>query len=58
MTKGHYARIDYSHKIPRLCKAVDENKDQTYFLAAVPGKQLANVIFPIGHLQKVHTYLK
>ncbi|MCA9346608.1 tRNA 2-thiouridine(34) synthase MnmA [Candidatus Saccharibacteria bacterium] len=45
---GHYARtID-----GKLLKAVDDNKDQTYFLYRVEGKVLENVLFPIGHLTK------
>lgn len=45
---GHYARtID-----GKLLKAVDDNKDQTYFLYRVEGKVLKNVLFPIGHLTK------
>lgn len=45
---GHYARIENG----RLLRGVDNNKDQTYFLAQVPAKQLSNVLFPIGHLTK------
>ena len=45
---GHYARLKDGH----LLRAVDLNKDQTYFLADVPKAQLENVMFPIGHLTK------
>ena len=45
---GHYARI----KDNKLLRAVDLNKDQTYFLADVKGEQFKNVIFPIGELTK------
>ncbi len=45
---GHYARIEGN----RLLRAVDLNKDQTYFLADVTPDQLKNVMFPIGHLLK------
>jgi len=45
---GHYARnID-----GKLCKAVDENKDQSYFLAYVNKDKFKNVLFPIGELTK------
>lgn len=45
---GHYARIIGN----RLCRAVDLNKDQTYFLAQVSEEHLKNVLFPIGDLIK------
>lgn len=45
---GHYARI----KDGQLLKAVDSNKDQTYFLSQLSRKQLENVLFPIGDLEK------
>ena len=45
---GHYARI----KDGKLLKAVDKNKDQTYFLSQVSKKQLENVLFPIGDMIK------
>jgi tRNA-specific 2-thiouridylase len=35
-----------------LRKAVDENKDQTYFLYRVTGKALARTLFPIGEYTK------
>ena len=45
---GHYARIENG----KLLKAVDENKDQTYFLSQVSKEQLKNVLFPIGDMIK------
>ena len=45
---GHYARI----KDGKLLRAVDDNKDQTYFLSQVTNKQLENVLFPIGDIVK------
>ncbi len=46
---GHYARIkkDKSGRY-RLFRGIDENKDQSYFLAMLDQKQLSRVIFPIG----------
>ena len=35
-----------------LLKGLDPNKDQSYFLYAVNGKQLAKTLFPVGELQK------
>lgn len=49
---GHYAQIDHSGKEPKLLRAVDQNKDQTYFLSQLKTDQLAKVLFPIGHLEK------
>jgi tRNA-uridine 2-sulfurtransferase len=45
---GHYARIKDGH----LLRALDDNKDQTYFLADVLPDQLQNVLFPIGDYLK------
>jgi tRNA-specific 2-thiouridylase len=45
---GHYARLEDN----KLLKALDKNKDQTYFLALVAKQQLNDVLFPIGNLNK------
>ena len=45
---GHYAKLDNNN----LYKAIDLNKDQTYFLAQVPKKQFENVLFPLGEITK------
>jgi len=45
---GHYART----KNGNLLRAVDNNKDQSYFLAYVPKDKFKNVLFPIGDLEK------
>lgn len=45
---GHYARnIDGN-----LARAVDENKDQTYFLYRISEEALAHTIFPVGEMTK------
>ncbi len=49
---GHYARLEVRDGRVRLLKAVDGNKDQTYFLCAVDPAALARTIFPIGELTK------
>lgn len=49
---GHYARIDHGAAGPRLLRAVDDNKDQTYFLAAVARAHFERVLFPLGGLSK------
>ena len=45
---GHYARIQDG----KLLRGIDSNKDQTYFLSQVSRKQLSNVLFPVGDLEK------
>ncbi len=45
---GHYAQMENG----KLLRAVDHNKDQTYFLAQLSKEQLQNVLFPIGKLEK------
>ena len=45
---GHYARL----KDGKLLRGIDNNKDQTYFLAQLSKEQLENVLFPIGDLEK------
>ena len=51
---GHYARIRKDEETGRflLCKAPDENKDQSYFLAGLRQDQLAHTLFPLGELTK------
>ncbi len=49
---GHYAQVDLSGEYPKLLRAKDQNKDQTYFLSQLRTDQLKNVMFPIGHLDK------
>ena len=45
---GHYARV----KDGKLLRAIDENKDQTYFLYRISDEALAHTIFPIGEMRK------
>jgi tRNA-specific 2-thiouridylase len=49
---GHYARGRPGEHGYELHKAIDSQKDQTYFLNAVPRQQLAACEFPLGHLTK------
>ena len=49
---GHYARIKNENGVFKLLKAVDHNKDQTYFLYTLGQKQLARSLFPLGELTK------
>lgn len=45
---GHYARLEGN----RLLRGIDQNKDQTYFLAQLSPNQLQDVLFPVGHITK------
>ena len=51
---GHYARVDVdpASGAPRLRKAVDTAKDQSYFLHAVAAADLVDVLMPLGELTK------
>lgn len=49
---GHYARVCVSSSFGCLLRAVDANKDQTYFLYRVTGEALGRTLFPIGGLTK------
>ncbi len=49
---GHYAQLKEVGGELRLCKALDKSKDQSYFLQSVTQEQLANVVFPLGEMNK------
>lgn len=48
LATGHYCQLENG----KLKKAIDQNKDQTYFLYAVQKEVFKDVLFPIGHLPK------
>lgn len=49
---GHYARIEKIADEFQLLQAVDQNKDQTYFLYTLNQYQLSKSMFPLGQLDK------
>ncbi|MCL7930499.1 tRNA 2-thiouridine(34) synthase MnmA [Halomonas sp. ATCHA] len=49
---GHYVRQGIRDGRPRLLKGLDPNKDQSYFLHAVPEAAIARTLFPVGELEK------
>lgn len=51
---GHYARVEGG----RLLRAVDESKDQTYFLYSLTPRELSRVAFPVGELTKAQVRQK
>lgn len=50
-TKAPY-RSELTSHVSRLIRAIDENKDQTYFLYRISQEALQHTLFPIGHLTK------
>lgn len=52
LATGHYARLTEIDGVKYLTKAVDHNKDQTYFLDQVNHETLQHVLFPLGELEK------
>ncbi len=52
LATGHYARFERDAKGPLLAAAVDDNKDQTYMLAALDPALLDRLEFPLGGLTK------
>ncbi|MDF2909126.1 MAG: tRNA 2-thiouridine(34) synthase MnmA [Sporolactobacillus laevolacticus] len=49
---GHYARVEKRDGRVAMIRAVDENKDQTYFLNQLSQEQISKVMFPLGDLEK------
>jgi len=51
---GHYAQVEYNKTRDRhlLKKAIDSNKDQSYFLYSLSQEQLSHTIFPLGDYTK------
>ncbi|GHE20040.1 tRNA 2-thiouridine(34) synthase MnmA [Halomonas urumqiensis] len=49
---GHYVRGGIREGRARLLKGLDANKDQSYFLHAVPEAAIARTLFPVGELEK------
>ena len=52
ISTGHYARLQKINGRLGLFKAIDKEKDQSYFLQSVSESQFKDVIFPLGELKK------
>ena len=52
LVTGHYARIERDRDGWALRRGLDEGKDQSYFLFAMPAAELGAVRFPLGGLTK------
>ena len=48
---GHYAKRIEGEPV-KMMKAVDRNKDQTYFLSQIDYEQLSSCLFPLGDIKK------
>jgi tRNA-specific 2-thiouridylase len=52
LATGHYARIERRGGRLALLAGADPAKDQSYFLHGLGQEELADVVFPVGHLPK------
>ncbi|MBN1595011.1 tRNA 2-thiouridine(34) synthase MnmA [candidate division FCPU426 bacterium] len=52
LATGHYARLLVSGEKVEVKRALDQDRDQTYFLALVPQEQFRHVLFPLGEEKK------
>ncbi|MDX2049961.1 MAG: tRNA 2-thiouridine(34) synthase MnmA [Rickettsiaceae bacterium] len=57
LATGHYVNLIEGAKGLELHKAIDENKDQSYFLFATTKEQLEFLQFPLGNYTKEQTRL-
>ncbi|MFC2017432.1 tRNA 2-thiouridine(34) synthase MnmA [Chloroflexota bacterium] len=53
LATGHYARIEYTPNGYRLLKAIDQTKDQCYFLYTMGRRELQHLLLPLGTFRKV-----
>lgn len=55
-TQGRSAKLTVPNQTfsdtPVLLRAIDENKDQTYFLYRISDEALAHTLFPVGEMKK------
>ncbi len=49
---GHYATLEHTDAVPRLRRAVDWGKDQSYVLAVLTPEQLRHTLLPLGDTPK------
>lgn len=58
LATGHYARIVREDNGYKLLKAIDKDKDQSYFLFTMTQAQLARTLFPLGEMTKAEVRAK
>ena len=49
---GHYVQREYRGNAWKMIRGLDNNKDQSYFLYTLNEAQLAQTLFPVGHIEK------
>jgi len=49
---GHYAQVIHNGQTTCLRRAIDKDKDQSYFLYGVPRRRLPSLVLPLGNLTK------
>jgi tRNA-specific 2-thiouridylase len=49
---GHYAQVLHTDNGPRLARAIDKAKDQSYFIYGIPAEKIAHLHLPLGALTK------
>lgn len=52
LATGHYVSLVEEEGQRFICKGVDRNKDQSYFLFSLIQEQLSHCLFPLGNLNK------
>ena len=52
LATGHYARCVSENGEYKLLRAVDERRDQSYFLFGMTQKELSQILFPLGDMKK------
>jgi len=52
IASGHYVRIEHKPEGSSLLRGLDPDKDQSYFLWAMPKSLLPRLLFPVGELTK------
>lgn len=54
---GHYANIKFEDGFYKLYPAIDEKKDQLYFLFQLSQEQLSKTLFPLSEYKKIEVKL-
>ncbi len=49
---GHYVQREFRDSSWKMIRGLDNNKDQSYFLYTLNEAQLAQTLFPVGHIEK------
>ena len=58
LATGHYARVIRDDRNVYLRRAVDRDKDQSYFLYGISGHRLPGLLLPLGDLTKQQVRVK